>query len=229
MRINTALIMCAGFGKRLNPLTLNIPKPLLEINKLTLLENTINLIKDLNIKKIKLNTFYLKDQIKKFIEKKNFNLEIEIVEDGDQIRDTGGGIHNMIKMSGNEEDFLILNPDTIWNKNYLREINQIIAMYFEKKIKNILLLADKDLSFDKSLTGDFGLEKNLINENDKKYIYTGCQILNRSVFINEKKNNFSINKIWSDLIKSNQLIGFESKLKFYHVTNLNIFKKLQDL
>ena len=135
----------------------------------------------------------------------------------------------MIKMSGNEEDFLILNPDTIWNKNYLREINQIIAMYFEKKIKNILLLADKDLSFDKSLIGDFGLEKNLINENDKKYIYTGCQILNRSVFINEKKNNFSINKIWSDLIKSNQLIGFESKLKFYHVTNLNIFKKLQDL
>ena len=187
MRINTALIMCAGFGKRLNPLTLNIPKPLLEINNLTLLENTINLIKDLNIKNIKLNTFYLKDQIKKFIEKKNFNLEIEIVEDGDQILDTGGGINNMIKMSGNEEDFLILNPDTIWNKNYLREINQIIAMYFEKKIKNILLLADKDLSFDKSLTGDFGLEKNLINENDKKYIYTGCQILNRSVFINEKK------------------------------------------
>ncbi len=229
MRINTALIMCAGFGKRLNPLTLNIPKPLLEINNLTLLENTINLVKDLDIKQIKLNTFYMKDQIKKFIEKKNFNLEIEIVEDGDQILDTGGGIHNMIKMSGNEEDFLILNPDTIWSKNYLREINQIIAMYFEKKIKNILLLADKDLSFDETLTGDFGLEKNLINEFDKKYIYTGCQILNRSVFINEKKDNFSINKIWSDLIKSNQLIGFESKLKFYHATNLNVFKKLQDL
>ena len=57
MKINTALILCAGFGKRLNPLTLNIPKPLLEINNLTLLENTINLIKSLGIKKIKLNTF----------------------------------------------------------------------------------------------------------------------------------------------------------------------------
>lgn len=229
MTINTALIMCAGFGKRLNPLTLNTPKPLLEINNLTLLENTINLIKDLDIKKIKLNTFYLKDQIKIFIEKKKFNLEIEIVEDGNQILDTGGGIHNMMKISENEEDFLIFNPDTIWSKNYLSEINQMIAIYFKKKIKNILLLADKDLSFDKSLTGDFGLEKNLINKYDKKYIYIGCQILNRSVFINEKKNNFSINKIWSDLIKSNQLIGFESKLKFYHATNLNVFKKLQDL
>ncbi len=229
MRIDMALIMCAGFGKRLNPLTLNTPKPLLEINNLTLLENTINLVKDLDIKKIKLNTFYLKDQIKKFIEKKNFNLEIQIVEDGDQILDTGGGIYNMMKMSGNEENFLILNPDTIWSKNYLSEINQIITIYFERKIKNILLLADKDLSFDQSLTGDFGLEKNLINKHDKKYIYTGCQILNRSVFINEKKNNFPINKIWSDLIKNNQLIGFESKLKFYHATNLNVFKKLKDL
>ena len=215
--------------KKIKPLTLNTPKPLLEINNLTLLENTINLIKDLDIKKIKLKTFYLKDQIKIFIEKKKFNLEIEIVEDGNQILDTGGGIHNMMKISENEEDFLIFNPDTIWSKNYLSEINQMIAIYFKKKIKNILLLADKDLSFDKSLTGDFGLEKNLINKYDKKYIYIGCQILNRSVFINEKKNNFSINKIWSDLIKSNQLIGFESKLKFYHATNLNVFKKLQDL
>ena len=72
MRINTALILCAGFGKRLNPLTLNIPKPLLEINNLTLLENTINLIKNLGIKKIKLNTFYLKDKIKIFVKKKKF-------------------------------------------------------------------------------------------------------------------------------------------------------------
>ena len=71
MKINTAFILCAGFGKRLNPLTIKTPKPLLEINNLTLLENTINLIKNLNIKRIKLNTFYLSDQIKTFIKKNN--------------------------------------------------------------------------------------------------------------------------------------------------------------
>ena len=73
-KINTALILCAGYGKRLNPLTLNTPKPLLEVNNLTLLENTINLVKNLGIKKIKLNTFYLKDKIQIFIKKKNFIL-----------------------------------------------------------------------------------------------------------------------------------------------------------
>ena len=97
MNIETALILCAGYGKRLNPLTLKIPKPLLKLNEITLLENTINLITKLGIKKIKLNTFYLKDKIKSFIKKKNFNIEIEVVDDGDNILDTGGGIYNMIK------------------------------------------------------------------------------------------------------------------------------------
>ena len=91
------------------------------------------------------------------------------------------------------------------------------------------MLVKKDLSFDKSLLGDFGLENNLINKIDKKYIYTGCQILNKAIFKNKKITNFSITKIWVDLIKEKHMNGFESTLKFYHVTNLDIFKKLKDL
>ena len=64
-KINTALILCAGYGKRLNPLTLNKPKPLLEVKDISLLENTINLINDFGIKNILINTFYLKEQIPK--------------------------------------------------------------------------------------------------------------------------------------------------------------------
>ena len=67
MKINTALILCAGYGKRLNPLTLEKPKPLLKINEITLLENCINLIQFLGIKKVIINTFYLKEKIEKFI------------------------------------------------------------------------------------------------------------------------------------------------------------------
>jgi len=104
MKINTALILCAGYGKRLNPLTLTKPKPLIEVNNITLLENTINLIKKLNIKKIKINTFYLKNQIENFILKKDFDLNIEVINDGDQILDTGGGILNLVENS-NENDF----------------------------------------------------------------------------------------------------------------------------
>ena len=99
MKINTALILCAGYGKRLNPITLNTPKPLLKLKNVTMLEYCINLIINLKIKKIIINTFYLGDQISKFIKDKKFSAKIEIVEDGKEILNTGGGILNMINHS----------------------------------------------------------------------------------------------------------------------------------
>ena len=72
MKIHTALILCAGFGKRLNPITIKIPKPLLKVRDLTLLDHCINLIVKLNIKKVLINSFYLKEQINEFVRNPNF-------------------------------------------------------------------------------------------------------------------------------------------------------------
>ena len=229
MRINTALILCAGFGKRLNPITLNTPKPLLEIKDVSMLERCINLIEKLGIQKILINTFYLKDQFSVFLNSKNFNLDIEIIEDGEHILDTGGGIQNMIKDS-NEKDFLIFNPDTIWSNDYKDEILKMKKMYFSEKLENILLLANKKLSFDKKLKGDFNLKNNLINkEAEKEFIYIGCQIINKKLFIKEKIENYSILEIWNSLLDQKKLFGYESQKDFYHLTDLDIFKKLKDL
>mgnify|MGYP001411380572 FL=1 len=226
MNIDTALILCAGYGKRLNPLTLKIPKPLLKINNTTLLENTIELIKNLEIKKIKINTFYLQEKIKKFIKEKNFEIEIEVISDGDEILDTGGGILNMIK-STNEQDFLVFNPDTIWNLNYLTLINQMKNFYFSKNKETILLVVEKNLSFDKNLKGDFTLSENLLKKKkENNYIYTGCQIINRKVFSSSINKNFSILQIWNSLIKDKKLHGFRSDNEFLHVTNLEVYNNL---
>ena len=229
MKINTALSLCAGFGKRLNPITLNTPKPLLEIKDLSMLERCINLIEKLGIQKILINTFYLKDQFSVFLNRKNFNLDIKIIEDGENILDTGGGIQNMIKDS-NEKDFIIFNPDTIWSNDYKDEILKMEKMYFSEKLENILLLANKKLSFDKKLKGDFNLNKNLINkEAEKEFIYIGCQIINKKLFIKEKIENYSILEIWNNLLDQKKLFGYESQKDFYHLTDLDIFKKLKDL
>ena len=229
MRIKTALILCAGFGKRLNPITLNTPKPLLEIKDTSMLERCINLIKKLGIQKILINTFYLKDQFSVFLNSKNFNIDIKIIEDGENILDTGGGIQNMIKHS-NENDFLIFNPDTVWTNNYKDEILKMEEMYFSKKLENILLLTNKKLSFDKKLKGDFNLKNNLINkENKKEFIYIGCQIINKNLFNKEKIENYSILEIWNNLLDQKELFGYESQKNFYHLTDLDVFKKLKDL
>ena len=229
MRITTALILCAGFGKRLNPITLYNPKPLLEIKDVSMLERCINLIEKLGVQKILINTFYLKDQFLDFLNRKNFNIDIEIIEDGEHILDTGGGIQNMIKDS-NEKDFLIFNPDTMWSNDYKDEILKMEKMYFSQKLENILLLVNKKLSFDKKLKGDFNLKNNLINkEAEKEFIYIGCQIINKKLFIKEKIENYSILEIWNNLLDQKKLFGYESRKDFYHLTDLDIFKKLKDL
>ena len=226
MKINTALILCAGYGKRLNPLTLSDPKPLLKINETTLLENCISLIESLGIKKVIINTFYLKDKIEDFITTKNFNLDIKIINDGKVILNTGGGILNMMN-SSSESNFLTFNPDTVWNKNYTKCIKEMEKFYFLNQIKNILLLVNKNFSFDKQLKGDFNLIENKIRKNDQNnFIYTGCQIINKELFKSHLINNFSISEIWNKLVYKNELYGYESRENFYHITSLKVYKEL---
>ena len=229
MKINTALILCAGLGKRLEPLTLTTPKPLIELKNTTILERCINTIIKLGVTKIILNTFHLKDQIIEFVRNKKFKINIEVIEDGLEILDTGGGVLNMIQNS-NDNDFIIFNPDTLWREDYISEINKMQNFYFSNNLNNLLLLTNKEMSFDKNLNGDFNLVDNLLKKDTKNdFIYIGCQILNRDLFKKYKVCNFSISEIWSKLLKKNKLNGFESSIDFYHLTNLDTFKKLKDL
>ena len=115
--IKKAMILAAGFGKRLNPLTLKCPKPLLKIGEETLLSNTINFLEKCQIKEVIINVHYLGDQIVEYINKKKFNLKITFVKEKEKILDTGGGILNAL--NNFNENFLCINPDTIWNDNYI--------------------------------------------------------------------------------------------------------------
>lgn len=225
MKIKTALILCAGYGKRLNPLTLKTPKPLLRFKNLTMLDHTINFIENLGIEKIKINTFYLEKQILNFVFRHSLKKKIEVISDGKKILGTGGGILNLMNFS-EENDFLIFNPDTFWNLNYLDDVNQMCEMYFNKKMKNCLLLTSKEKSYDLRLSCDFGIQDNNLNVKDKTHIYTGCQILNRKLFDGYSKNFFSVSEIWNKKLNQRDLWGKESKVDFIHLTDLEIYNKI---
>ena len=226
MKINTALILCAGYGKRLNPITLKIPKPLIEINEITLLENSIKFLEKLEIKNIKINTYYLHNQIQNFILNYKSNSKIDVLNDGNEILDTGGGILNLINRS-DENDFIVLNPDTVWGDNYLETTINMMNYYFQKKVKNLLMIVNKEKSFDERMRGDFSLSNGkLLKNKENNFIYTGLQIINKSLFKNEKVMPFSVTKIWDEGIKNKMLYGFESKQQFIHLTDLEIYNKL---
>ena len=227
--IKKAMILAAGFGKRILPLTLKCPKPLLKIGNETLLSNSLKFLELFGIKQAVINVHYLGAQIVDYINKKKFNLTIDIVEEKNQILDTGGGVLNAIQYFSNEP-FLIINPDTIWNSYYLEELKLMEKAFFEnKKSKCSLLVVNKKKSFDQSFKGDFNLENNLIsrkNRDDLNYIYTGLQVIKPEVFSDLDARVFSINRIWDKLIETNELHGIESNIDFLHVSTLDIYKSL---
>ena len=229
--IKKAMILAAGFGKRLHPLTLQHPKPLLKIGNETLLSNTIKLLTNLGIEEVIINVHYLSDQIINYINNNKFKIKIILINEKKKILDTGGGVLNAINYFS-KSPFIIINPDTVWNSNYIKDIKKMESFFFSNnKIKCSLLIVNKEKSFDKSLKTDFTLKNNLIkrtkDKNDLKYIYTGLQIIKPETFLHIDKKIFSINKVWDELIKNEELYGIESSVNFMHISTLKIYQSLE--
>ena len=228
MNIKYGMILAAGLGKRMQPLTLKTPKPLLEINNYTLLERAINLLISHGVQEISINVHYLPDQIKSFINRKKFKVKITISNEENLLLDTGGGVLKGTQNFG-DNPFFVINPDTVWSKHYLTELKSLEAIYL-KNNKPTLLLVNKKLSIDPSFKGDFNLNNEKISkDSENQFIFTGLQIINRNVFMNEKSEVFSLNKVWNKLIKDKNLLGLESNQKFYHLNTSDMYRKIQSL
>ena len=227
MKIKLGMILAAGLGKRMHPITLKTPKPLMQIGNKNLLDRAIELLINHGIEEIAINVHHLADQIKDFINKKKYKTKIIIFHEQDKLLDTGGGILNATKTF--KEPFVVVNPDTLWSNAYSSELRDLENIYFKHK-KASLLLVNKNLSFDSSFSGDFNLQDSKVTRNNSnELIFTGLHILDHSVFSSIKKKIFSMNDIWNNLIKNNSLIGIESNKKFYHLNAKEMYDKILNL
>ena len=227
MKIKHGMILAAGLGKRMQPITFKIPKPLIQIGNKNLLERAIELLISHGVEEIAVNVHHLPGQIKDFINKKKYKIRITISHEKDMLLDTGGGIHQATRSF--KKPFIAINPDTLWSKAYYNELKDLEDLYFQKK-KPCLLLVNKNMSFDTSFKGDFNLNKEKISrDSSNEFIFTGLQILDQSVFSSIKDKKFSMNKIWDFLIKENSLIGNASKQKFYHLNTKESYDKILNL
>ncbi len=225
MKIKHGIILAAGLGKRMLPITLKKPKPLINIGDKTLLERTIKLLITSGVEEISINIHHLSDQIEKYILKFKGEANFYVSDEKELLLDTGGGVKKASKKF-NDNPFFVINPDTIWGINYLKEIELLEKKYFEKK-KPCLLLVKKQLSFDKSFNGDFNLTEGLVTrDKENEYIFTGLQIIKNNNFEFIKEKVFSMNDVWSELIRKKNLFGLESEQKFYHLNSIDTYKKI---
>ena len=228
MKIKHGMILAAGLGKRMQPLTSKKPKPLLEIGGITLLERAINLLINHGVEEISINIHYLGHQIEKFISNFKSNVKIKISNEKNLLLDTGGGVKKATK-EFKDNPFFVINPDTLWSNNYYEEVQSLEKEYLNNK-KPCLLLVKKELSLDNSFEGDFNLNNSLVSKNQNNlYIYTGLQIIESGHLDFFDKDIFSMNDVWTKLISENNLTGIESNQKFYHLNTLEMFEKISSL
>ena len=154
MKINKAMILAAGIGSRMQPLTLKTPKPLIKIGEKNLLERSISLLAEHGVKEIVINVHHLADQIKNFINNKDLKIKIIISDESNELLDTGGGIFKGTESFG-EDPFIVINPDTVWSNIYKNELNLLEELYSKTK-KICLLVVEKSIS-SKSVKIDFAV------------------------------------------------------------------------
>ena len=228
MKIKRAMILAAGLGTRMKPLTLKIPKPLLKIGNKNLLERSINLLENHGVEQIIINVHHLADQIENFISNLKLKVKITISDEKDLLLDTGGGVKKGTKVF-EKKPFFVINPDTLWSKKYLEEMKSLEKIYFENK-KPCLLLVNKKLSLDTSFKGDFNLNNNIVSKDaNNNFIFTGLQLIERNHLVSNDKKIFSMNEVWNKLINENSLYGLESNQKFYHLNSEEMYTKISNL
>ena len=228
MSIKHGIILAAGLGKRMQPLTLKKPKPLLEIRGKTLLERAIELLINHGVEELSINIHHLGDQIEKYISKQKFKANIKISNEEQQLLDTGGGVKKGTQRF-KDNPFFVINPDTLWTEKYLEEIRTLEKIYFKEKTP-CLLLVNKELSIDKSFKGDFNLKNKIITKDEKnQYIFTGLQIISRDNLDFISRKVFSMNEVWNNLIDKKNLYGIESNQKFYHLNSMKMYEKISSL
>ena len=228
MSIKHGIILAAGLGKRMQPLTLKKPKPLLEIRGKTLLERAIELLINHGVEELSINIHHLGDQIEKYISKLKFKANIKISNEKQQLLDTGGGVKKGTQRF-KDNPFFVINPDTLWTEKYSEEIQTLEKTYFKEKTP-CLLLVNKELSIDKSFKGDFNLKNKIITKDEKnQYIFTGLQIISRDNLDFISRKVFSMNEVWNNLIDKKNLYGIESNQKFYHLNSIKMYEKISSL
>ena len=183
------IILSSGKGTRMMPLTKDTPKPMLEINGEYLLENKINLCRKSGLNEITINVAYKKNMIINYI--KTLDIDIDLVDEGDEPLGTAEGIRNIIK-NFDDEEFIVINSD-IWTDYNLKDLK---CLKLDESLAHIVLTNTPDY-----LDGDFSCDgKNLLLGDS--YVFSGIGKYHRELFAKHRDVELG------DILRSEKKITF---------------------
>ena len=224
------MILAAGFGVRLRPITDTTPKPLVQVLGRTLIDRTIDRLHEGGIETFVVNTHHLSEQIHKHLKKRDdveilFSLEDEILE-------TGGGIFNALSRFGNDP-FFACNGDTLWLNGSQDAVNRMVRHWDEDKMDALLMLHSTVDAYGYEGLGDFGVDPlGVLSRRPESevspYLFTGVQILHPRLFKSAPEGPFSLNVLYDKAIEAGRLYGIVHDGEWFHVGTPEALDEAED-
>ena len=219
-KVTTAMVLAAGLGKRMRPLTDVVPKPLVRLKGKPLIDHVLDRLAAGGITRAVVNVHYLPDLIEAHVAKRTVPSMV-ISNERDALLDTGGGVVRALPLLGNEP-FLIHNSDSVWIDGVGSNIARLIAAFDPDRMDSLMLLANGATSLGYEGRGDFCMDSDGVllrrdEQRESPFVFTGVSIAHPRLFENAPSGAFSLNKLWDRAIDKRRLYGLRLDGVWMHV------------
>lgn len=220
-RPSKAMILAAGLGKRMRPITATTPKPLIEVNGRALIDHGFDRLADAGVLSCVVNVHYLADLVEVHVRQRS-DMEILISNEREMLLETGGGIKKALPLLGNKP-FFQLNADTAyWIEGVKPNLEHMIDAWDDDRMDALLLVAETVKAVGYSGLGDFemardGSLKRRAERNVTPFAYAGATILHPRLFEKAPEGAFSMNVLFDRAIEAGRLFGVQMEGVWLHI------------
>lgn len=206
----TAMVMAAGLGKRMRPLTAMRPKPLVEVAGRPLIDHVFDRLRSAGIRRAVVNVHYFADQLEAHLRARVKDIDLDISDERAQLMETGGGLVQARHLIG-DKPFLCVNSDNLWVDGPADAIRQLAAQWDDDRMDALLLVVPLARAYGHGGNGDFKVDPfGRITERRKPgrmapFVYTGVQILSPRVIRDWPEGAFSTNLFWTRAMEAGRL------------------------
>lgn len=227
-QIKKAMILAAGYGKRMQPITNKIPKPLVKVGNITVLDRLLRQFKASGIEDVVINTAHLADEIHSHLQGYT-DLRITFSDEGTPL-ETGGGVKKALPLLG-KDPFIVVNGDAIFHNIASTVFNQLMEKW-HPGMDVLLALVPKENALGLMTSGDFHIKENHLLERRKEglapYYYAGAQILQPYLFENYTCDPFSLLDIYDKAEEKGTLYGIEYDGLWFHAGTPEDLQEIND-
>jgi N-acetyl-alpha-D-muramate 1-phosphate uridylyltransferase len=219
-RPEAAMVLGGGLGKRMLPLTKDIPKPMVRLKGRTLIDHVLDRIAVAGVRRAVVNVHYCADMLEAHVKQRK-QPEILISDERQQLLDTGGGVTKALPLLG-KEPFLIHNSDSVWIEGVGSNLERLFSFWNPDSMDSVMLLASGATSLGYDGSGDFAMDKDgrLIRRGERQmapFVFTGVSIAHPRMFEGAPQGPFSMNRLWDAAIDNGRLFGIRLDGLWMHV------------